>query len=140
MSIARRLSKLCAALPAPKSPQFTREEQKLLEYLVAQAALRTDRFPATRARLAARVEELERQIRRKANTPITDQLRSHVEYVENVWVASGRELPFVPPILGEWWDDWFAPDLTAKRLAVRRHPAILALLGDTTASPWGCWL
>jgi hypothetical protein len=63
---------------------------------------------------------------------------SHIEYVENVWIASGRELPFIPPIIGSWWDDWFAPGLTEKRLAVRRHPAVVALVGNTTASPWGC--
>lgn len=138
MSIARRLSKIATALPSPEIAKPTREEQQLKAYLIAQAALQTERPPALRDCLAARIEEVERHIHRQASTPITDQLLGHIQYVEHVWIASGRPLPFLPPIIGSWWDDWFARDLTAKRLAVRRHPAVVALIGDTTASPWGC--
>jgi hypothetical protein len=137
MNIARRLSKLATALPAPQPAKATREEKQLTTYLLVRAVLQTDRPAELRDLLSARIEEVERCICRQASRIITDQLARHIEYVENVWVASGRQLPFVPPVIGSWWDDWFAPDLTVKRLAIRRHPSVVALIGDTTASPWG---
>ena len=137
MNIARRLAKIETVLPNSKPAKPTREEQQLMVYLVAKAVLRTDRSPALRERVTALVEETERDIRWQAARSINDQLLSHIEYVEHVWVASARQLPFIPPIIGLWSDDWFMPDLTAKRLAVRRHPAIVALIGDKTGSPWG---
>ena len=137
MSIARRISKIAAAMPTPAPERAMREEWLLFGYLVRHSVLQTDRLPALRDQLSARVEEFELRIRKNAATPITDQLLGHIEYVEDVWVASGRKLPFIPPVIGSWSDDWFVADLTAKRLAIRRHSAVVALIGDTISSPWG---
>jgi hypothetical protein len=137
MNIARRLSKLATAIPAPEPLKPTREEQKVLDYLVARALVQLGRVPEMRDQLTSHIAEFERQVRQQAATPITDQLKGHIAYVEDVRARSGREMPFIPPIIGMWYDDSFAPDLLARRLAVRRHPAIVALIGDTVASPWG---
>ena len=137
MNIARRLSKVAAAVPAPAPPKPTREEKLVLDYLAARELLRVDRFPELRDRLTTVVAEIERQIRQIAARPLTPQLLGHIASGEKVWVKSGRELPFVPPVVGSWYDDWFGLDLIKSRLAVRSHPEIMALIGDTTRSPWG---
>lgn len=139
MSLGRRLAKLEVALPPTPSFQRTREEEQILLYELSIAVLKTDRLQALHVRLAKFVARTANEIRRKAAYPLSDVYVDHISYVEEMWVVSGRTLPFVPPVLGSNYDEWFLPGLSARRVAVRGRPSVVALIGDTTNPPlyWG---
>ena len=132
MTLSRRLAKLEVALPPMPAFQRTSEEEEILIYEIAIAILKTERLQALHVRLAKFVARIANEIRRKAAYPLSDVYRDHIDYVEEMWVASGRTLPFVPPVLGSNHDEWFLPGLAARRIAVRRRPSVVALIGDTT--------
>ena len=134
MTIGRRLAKLECALPPAPTGGRTWEEERVLLYELAHALVRTGKFPALQERLAAYVNRIEGEICRKAAHPLTDVYRQHISCVEEMWVVSGRVLPFIPPVLGTNSDEWFLPGLAERRLAVRRRPSVIALIGDTASS------
>jgi hypothetical protein len=137
MKISRRLKNLECALPPAPPMELTKEERRVAFYEAAKALLQVGKFPALRERLAEYVSQTASEIRRKASHEMTDRYREHIQYQEDMWVASGRSLPFIPPVLGFDGDEWFWPGLAERRLAVRRRPSVIALIGETTSSPWG---
>lgn len=142
MTIARRLAKLENAFPPVTTAGWTREEERVLLYELALAVIRAGKSPYLHDRLRSYSDAFALDIRRTISRPITDLYQDHIQYVEDMWVASGRKLPFVPPIIGPDYDDWFLPGLAERRIAVRRRPSIIALIGDTVASAswWRCEL
>ena len=134
MRISRRLAKLEYSLPPARTVERTREEERILHYEVARAFVELKKFPALQDRLAAYADQTAAEICRKAALPLTNQYRDHINYIEEMWVASGRVLPFVPPVVGSNYDEWFLPGLAERRLAVRRRPSVIALIGDTASS------
>ncbi|MXO93257.1 hypothetical protein GRI62_06505 [Erythrobacter arachoides] len=107
-----------------------------MAYEMAQALITVGKFPNMQERLTDYASRTASEIRRKAAMPMTDIYRRHIQYVEEMWVASGRTLPFVPPVLGSDHDEWFLSGLAERRLAVRRRPSVIALIGETISSPW----
>lgn len=134
MRISRRLAKLESALPPVRTVERTREEERILCYEVARAFVELKKFPALQDRLVAFADQTAAEICRKAALPLTDQYREHIDYVEEMWVVSGHVLPFVPPVVGSNYDGWSVPGLAERRLAVRRRPSVIALIGDTASS------
>jgi hypothetical protein len=134
MTIARRLAKLESVLPPAPAVGWTYEEERVFLYELALAVIRAGKCPQLHERLKACADRIAGEIRRTASRPMTDIYRNHISYVEDMWVVSGRTLPFVPPVLGSDNDDWFLPGLTERRIAVRRRPSVIALIGDTVAS------
>lgn len=135
MTLGRRLAKLEVAIPPTSAFRRTREKEQILIYELAMAVLKTERLQALHVRLAKFVARTANEIRRKAAYPLSDVYRDHIAYVEEIWAASGRTIPFVPPVLGSNYDEWFLPGLSARRLAVRGRPSVVALIGDTTSPP-----
>lgn len=133
MRISGRLAKLEYALPPAQTVERTREEERILCYELARAFVKLNKFPALQDRLVAYADQTAAEICRKAALPLTDQYRDHISYVEEMWVVSGRVLPFIPPVVGSNGDEWFLPGLAERRLAVRRRPSVVALIGDTAS-------
>jgi hypothetical protein len=136
MKIGRRLAKLECALPPTPTLERTNEEQRILVYELAQALLRIGKSSSIQERLTEYASRTESEIRRKAAMPMTDIYRGHIQYVEEMWLVSGRTQPFVPPLLGSDYDEWFLPGLAERRLVMRRRPSVIALIGETISSPW----
>ena len=134
MRISRRLARLEYALPPARTVERTREEERILFYEAARGSVALKKFPALQDRLAAFSDRTAAEMRRKAALPLTDLYREHIDYVEEMWVVSGRVLPFIPPVVGSDYDEWFLPGLAERRLAVRRRPSVIAVIGDTASS------
>lgn len=140
MTVARRLAKLESALPPAATSGRTYEEERVLLYELALAIIRVGKSPHLHDRLRVLSDAIARDIRRTVSRPITGLYRNHIDYVEEMWVVSGRKLPYVPPIIGPDYEDWFLPGLAERRIELRRRPSIVALIGDTvsSASWWRC--
>lgn len=115
MKIGLRLAKLDTALPAAAALTRTREEERVLIYEVTHALARSCKCPHLQKRLTTCVNQTETEICRKAAHPLTNVYREHISYVEEMWVVSGRALPFIPPVLGSDYDEWFLPGLAERR-------------------------
>src|SRR3546814_745824 len=75
---------------------------------------------------------IEGEIRRTTDRHATPQFQDYLQrQVEPGWRQSGRTEPFIPPIVGWEYDDWFTPNIVQRRLAIRRRPSIVRLLGET---------
>lgn len=134
LRFASRLVKLEAALaPSRDELQFTYEELHVFQYEVFLAFARQPTAPKLQLRLSELIARTESNIRSQAQDQATESYRKHVEgWTQEMWIASGHRERFVSPVLGNESQDWFLPNLSARRLATRCRPSIVALLGETT--------
>lgn len=125
-----RLKKLEAAIE-DKAISFTKEEFCVARYELLVAIARAKRAPELIARaqeLAGDIAaELKRQVIRHADPQFIEHMDS---YVLPVWKERMGAAGFILPLVGSEYDDWEAPNLYSRRLAVRNRASVIELIGS----------
>lgn len=132
MLLRRRLHKLEAALEARSvAVSSTAEERKVLLYEVSLGMLRRNTIsPENKTRAAEVSAMLAGDFQRTAAAHATPAFQAHLGgWVTDMWTLGHGTGPFLPPITGSEYDDWEAPNLFPRRLAIRRLPSIVRLIG-----------
>lgn len=111
----------------------TREELHVARMIVADAIATSKHSEQIRQRAKAAADKLASTILATAAAQQSEQFENHIRsYVEPAYVARGGV--FIPPVMGSEYDDWNAPGLADRRIAIRRCPAVIALIGVPDAS------
>lgn len=132
MRIRDRLGKLEArSQERDEQAAWTYEERRVALLEIAKAVLTTDRPPAILAKAAVVADRIGAEIRAQAVRHAGQEFQGHLRnWVEVMWLESGRPLPFIPPLVGDEYDAWDMPYLAARRLAVRRRSSVMSVIGE----------
>lgn len=113
----------------------TREESHVASLILSMAIAESQRPReiCERARLTA--EKLEAMI---VSTAKSQRTEHYMRYIEKIvrpgWEARTGCIDYLSPVVGRDHDDWEVPDLFRRRLAIRRCPTVIALIGEPDPS------